>query len=210
MTDIPFYRNPDNSHCWQCCLRMIQEYFYPDKKFSFEEWDELTGKKEGLWSFPLKGMAVMEKLGFEVINWKDFDYNLFADMGGEYLKQRYGEEIGNEEIKHCDIASEMENAKNLQHLLSEPKVPDINDLKKLLKDGYLVICNVNSRVLKEKSGYSGHFVTIYEMDSNNIFMHDPGPPGIKARIVPLDLFERAWCSFSPRDKNIMAFKPNLV
>lgn len=204
---IPFLENPDNTHCFQCVLGMIQGYDFPDKTRTIEELVEFTGKKPGLWTWPTRGMVEMQQLGYEVVNWREFDYQAFASQGGDYLLERWGQEKGQAQIEHCDLVYEMENARQLASVLhTRQSLPTWEDIMDLVGDGFLVVCNVNSKALNGNPGYSGHFVLIYSIDDEKVEMHDPGPPAFQSRLVTRTDFSRAWEYPDEKGRNLMAFK----
>ena len=207
MSRIPFYKNPDDTYCFQCTIGMILEESNPDKSWSFEELVDLTGKKKGLWTWSILGLIKMKELGFDVINWCEFDYERFSKEGASYLIERYGEEKGKAQIEHINLEYEMDNARRLSSLLeTKQSLPTISDIEELIKEGYLIICNVNAKVLNDKGGYAGHFVLVYEVSDEEVIMHDPGPPGEKSRKVPIEKFMKAWEYPNERERNLMAFK----
>lgn len=93
---IPFYANTkDDTHCYQAAFRSVLKYFYSSKQFTWKQLDLLTGKKKGLWTWPMVGLMNLKEMGLEVISINIFDYQQFADHGGSYLLKLYGEEKGN-------------------------------------------------------------------------------------------------------------------
>jgi hypothetical protein len=204
---VPFFGNPDNTHCFQACVRMLLKYFMPNLDYSWAELDKLTGKKEGLWTSPLYGMIQLKQMGFEMIDIGVFDYERFSQEGESYVKERYGEKVGTEQIEHCDIPTEMKNVELfLECIELEQRLPDLKDIIDLLKAGYLVICNVNSCMLNDLPNYIGHFVLIYHIGSDYILMHDPGLPPNESRKVTHDKFLASWAYPSESEKNVMAFR----
>lgn len=204
---IPFFGNPDNTHCFQSVLKMIRKHDFPNEDMSWQELEEFTGKKPGLWTWTTRGLVAMKQLGYDVIDWREFDYERFAERGGEYLMERYGSEMGKAQIEHCEVPYEMENARELGAILKTRQgLPTWKDMAMLLDQGYLVVCNVNSKALNGQPGYSGHFVLIYYLDDALIDMHDPGPPPQESRRISQDDFLRAWDYPSSKERNLMAFK----
>lgn len=208
MKHVPFFANtPDNTHCLQAALRMVLKYYLPDKEYSWEELEKLTAKKEGLWTWVMQGVINMRKLGFEVIVREDFDYEQFIAKGGEYLKERNGEAVAREMIRHSDIEQERTISKEFIKLLGNKSIPaSLNELKKLIKDDYLVIANVNLKMLNGQEGYDGHFVVIYGFDDESLYIHDPGLPPQKERKVSYEQFRKAWEYPNEDSKGFMAFK----
>jgi hypothetical protein len=186
---------------------MILEYFTPGEEYTWELLDKLTGKKEGLWTWPLFAMIQLKSRGFDVVNIEDFDYNRFCKEGETYIKERYGEEVGTAQIEHSDIPYEMKNAELfIKNFEFKPRVPDLQGIGKLLEDGYLIICNVNSCAINDLPGYSGHFVVIYQINSSHLLIHDPGLPPRESREVAHDKFVKSWAYPSEQEKNVMAFR----
>lgn len=205
---IPFYPNtPDDTHCYQAALKMVLKYFLPDKEYSWDKLEKLTAKVEGLWTWPTQGLINLHKMGFNVVDIEDFDIYEFIKEGDKYLIKKYGEEVGSAQIKHGDIEQEKRIYKEyLQLNLHQQRLPDIDDIEKLLEGGYLVICNVNSHLLNDETGYAGHFAVIYDYDGKCFFLHDPGLPPLEARKVTYEDFTKAWEYPDKTAKNIQAFK----
>jgi hypothetical protein len=176
---------------------MILEYYKPGSKYTWEQLDKLTGKKEGLWTFPSLAMIQLKNMGFDVVSIEDFDYVRFSTEGETYLIERLGEMVGTAQIEHGDIQYEKKNAELfLETFDFTPRVPDLNDIAKLLEDGYLIICNVNC----------SHFVVIYRINKSFIYIHDPGLPPRPSLKIAHDKFEKWWGFPSVREKNVMAFR----
>jgi hypothetical protein len=89
---------------------------------------------------------------------------------------------------------------------SEVRAPTIDDVKRALARGCLGICNVNSRVLNGRDGYSGHFVVAKGYDERSLIVHDPGPPGEANRKVAFDVFEQAWAYPTAVAKNLVVIR----
>ena len=79
---VPFYSNaPDDTHCFQAAMKMVYEYFKPDEKLSFAEWDKISAKVEGLYTWQMAGLLWMAK-DFYVTDIETFDYKRFIEEGG--------------------------------------------------------------------------------------------------------------------------------
>lgn len=206
--EVSFYSNtPDNTHCFQAALRMVMGYFWPDREYSWEELDSITAKVEGLWTWPMAGLLWLQERGFEISVVETFDYKAFIERGGQYLIEEYGEEYGNAQIEHSDIEQERRLATEfIEKVAVEKRTPTLEDIKDFLSKGYLVICNVNSRVLKEEPGYVGHSVLVIGFNDNRFYLHDPGVPAFENRAVEFSVFERAWAYPNDKAKNITAFR----
>lgn len=192
--NIPFYGNTsDNTHCYQAVVKMILKYYFPDEEYSWQRLDTMTGKKEGLWTWPMMGWVSMAEKGLEVQYIGTFDYKKFVDDGEEYLIDRYGEEVGREQIAHSDIDYEREVSKRLISGFDQVnRIPDYNEIGERLRDGWLVLTNVNYYSLYGKSGYAGHFVLILEVGENYVLVHDPGLTHKPNEMISSDKFMNAW------------------
>lgn len=205
--NIPFFANIDNTHCYQAALKIVLNFFLPEKNFTWEELEILTAKVKGLWTWPTHGLINLHRMGFEIIDMDDFSFDKFIKEGGNYLIRRYGKEVGESQIKHSDIEQEKKIYVEYKKLnLHQEVLPVIEDVKRLIDQGYLVVCNVNSGVLNNKSGYSGHFVVIFDYTDTHLILHDPGLPPFPFRRILYTNFLRAWEYPNARSKNILAFK----
>jgi hypothetical protein len=206
--DVPFYSNtPDDTHCFQASFRMVLKYFWPETEYSWEELEKITAKVEGLWTWPLAGLLWLKSQGFDVKNIEPFDYLRFINEGGKYLLDFFGEEVGDAQIQHSDVEQERRLAKGVVKNVTVVKaVPGINDIKNLLLDGYVVICNINAPAVNEQPGYSGHFVVVKGFDDEQLILHDPGLPPLENRQVKNKIFESAWAYPDQNSKNIIAVR----
>lgn len=128
--------------------------------------------------------------------------------GGDYLLSHFGENVGQAQIDHSDMAQEIKLAGLFnQKIISELRIPEIADLRSCLDDGYLPGCNVNSRRLNGMEGYSGHFVVVIGYDEKSLLLHDPGLPARQNLRVSNEAFERAWAYPDSTAKNYFAIRP---
>jgi hypothetical protein len=206
--DVPFYSNTsDNTHCYQAALKMVLKYFTPAQEYSWEKLEKITAKVEGLWTWPLATLIWLTDQGFTVKNIEVFDYKKFIEQGDQYLLDEFGREVGQSQINHSDISQEQRLSKDfLKRIATVKEIPTLNDIKMLLEQGFLLICNINSSAINQKEGYSGHAVVVKGFEDGFLFLHDPGLPGLENRKVPFELFERAWAYPNDRAKNIIAIK----
>lgn len=205
---VPFFSNTkDGIHCYQAAIRMVIKYFEPANEFSWKELDLVSGKAEGLWTWPMAGFLWMRERGYELRDVELFDYERLSLEGGDYLIDEFGVDVGKVQIAHSD----MRQAKGLAaEFISKVKVnkrePGLSELEGYLDKGYLVICNVNLRALNHVEGFSGHFVVIIGYDEENLKIHDPGLPPREGRVVIRSVFEHAWAYPNHKAKNFVAIK----
>lgn len=206
--NVPFYSNTsDDTHCFQAAIKMVLKFFWPEKEFSWEELEKITAKAPGLWTWPMAGMIWFKNNGFDIRNIEVFNYDEFIKKGGQYLIERYGKEVGEAQIKHSDINQEIKYAEEFKNKIhTEEHIPTIEDIKQLLKKGYLVGCNVNAIALNKEIGYAGHFVVVKGYRDGELILHDPGLPTHENRVVDFSTFEKAWAYPNESAKNIIALK----
>lgn len=205
---VPFYPNEiDNLHCFQACLKMVLKYFWPEREFSKDELEKITAYNEKLLTWQMAGTLWMKNNGFEIRNIEVFDYGRFVQDGGKYLLEEFGAEVGKIQIENGDIPQEQKfAAQYLQKVEIEKRIPNLNDVKKLLQEGYLIICGVNSAALVERTDYLAHSIVVKGFENNFLIIHDPGLPPLENLKVNFDLFEKAWAYPNEKAKNILAFR----
>lgn len=187
-------------------LKMVLKYFESEKDYSWSELEKLSGKKEGKWTWPMKTILRMEDIGYEVVYMGDFDHNSFVDSPEEYLMDRYGREMGREQIDNSDLVGEVEQAKEYLERHPEKLVtPELEDIKKLLEKRYLVAVNLNYYPLYGQNGYGGHFVLVLQVREDTVLVHDPGLPPKAGEEIPVKNFTEAWEYPDARSRNLLAF-----
>jgi hypothetical protein len=206
--NVPFVANTsDDLHCLQAAYMSILKYFEPEIEMPWDEWCELTGfeKDKGTWASA--SLLWFKSQGFDVIHMSLFDYEDFVKNGGNYLLRLTGEEVGNWQIAHTNMPIEIERAKKLlAEGIIQKREPQIEDIKELLTDGYLVRVLVNSNKLNQKPGYFAHAVTIIGFNDNEVIFHDPGLPPIPERHLNWPDFEAAWADPNNESKELDAIR----
>ncbi len=210
MTDlhVPFYANTeDNTHCFQAALRMILKFFQPEKDYSWEKLECITAKVQGQWTWPIAAMIWLSQNGFEVIDIELFDYNKFSLNGKEYLQEMFGLEVAETQDKHSTIEQERKLSVDLlEYVDVQMRIPDFDDLKKLIDEGHLLICNINSATLDRVDGYLPHSVVVWGYEDERLYLHNPGLPPAENQYVSMEEFERAWAYPGDSAKNILAVR----
>lgn len=205
--NIPFYLSPDETHCFQACLKTVLKYFEPDKDYSWKQLDKISAKKKDKWTWPTASIINLVKKKYDILVLEDWNYQAFVDRGEKYLIRKYGAEAATEQIENSDIAHERRLMKEfIKTDFFECRIPTISDIKTLMKRGYLVICNLNSRTLENQTGYKGHFIVVTGFSRQNLFLHDPYSPQYHHRIVSSKFFNTAWAYPTDDVKNIIAIK----
>lgn len=205
---VPFYENtPDNTHCFQAALRMVLKYFLPEQEYSWEELETITVKKKDGWTWPIAAMIWLSKNGFEIKDIELFDYLEFSKEGKKYLTDKFGSEVADAQDTFTDLPQEQRFASELtSYVHVEMRIPNTDDLRTLLTEGYLLICNINSAKLTGKEGYFPHAVVIKGYEDNTFILHNPGIPGEENQHASATLFEKAWAYPDETAKNILAIR----
>lgn len=205
---IPFFSNTkDNTHCYQAVLKMILKYYYPQEEYLWDKLDRITAKVKNLWTWPMSGLIWLKRKGLNIKVIEPFDYRAFINKGEQYLIEEYGDKVATEQIKHSNIQQERKIAKKfLKEIKVKSRIPDIDDIKKLILENYLLICNINAKTLENKTGYEGHFVLVKGIDNEQVYLHDPGLPPVENRAVNLTNFMKSWAYPNKKAKNIIAVK----
>lgn len=206
--DVPFYANtPDDTHCYQSALRMIIKYYQPGKDYSWDDLDKITGKfpKGSTWG--ALGHIWLVEQGFDVEYWSLLKWNEFVEKGYDYLLQEFGGQVADWQAQNGDIALEQTRAQQaLSKVPTFQKEPHIKNITDFLDRGYLLKCTVNSSMLNDKSGYTGHVVVVKGYTYTSLILHDPGPPYLKDREVGFETFESAWAYPNNSAKELTAIK----
>jgi hypothetical protein len=201
---VPFYSNtPDNFHCFQAALRMILSHYVPERNYTWEELDSVTGRTSD-YTWPLVGLSYCRSLGLSVDVVESFDYARFVAEGYEYLLQRFGKEYADTQKKNSDLEQEKVNARGfVASVRIEVRIPSQEDLSRALLSGRLAMCNVNARILQDRDGYAGHFVVLTGVQDSGLWLHDPGLPAMEDRFCSWSMFECAWSYPNIEARNVM-------
>lgn len=205
---VPFYANsPDNLHCVQSSYMMILRYFRPDKAYTFEELDALTGKDKHGGTWAAQGHIWLVSQGYDVEYWTLLDWRQFVSDGYEYLRRQFGEEIADWQVRYGDIPLEQRRADEaLEKVTTKVREPKISDIVGFLDKGYLIKCTVNSSKLNGKAGYVGHVIVVKGYADGALIIHDPGLPPLENRKVAFDDFEAAWAYPNAAAKEMTAIR----
>lgn len=206
--DIPFVENIDSLHCHQACVGMAIMFFEKCLP-TWQELDQLTGFEAGQLTWYMRSFIKFSQRGYKVAVYDWLDYKLFASEPDRALREAYGDEAAEFAQLHSNIATAVRDTKELLKMSSieiERRIPEIDDLKSLMRDGFVVICNVNQKTIQEDDGYIGHSVIPVAIGDGIIKIHNPGPPAKAFQILTFDRFEKAWSSPDENMRTIMAVK----
>jgi|SRR5687768_6723473 len=209
--DVPFAANPDATHCYQAALKMVLQRFRPQCDQSWEALDRITGKVDGLGTWPFAGLTWLHELGLDLTNVELMDNTRFAAEGRAYIAELAGQDFADSHHRDLDLSSvQAEAATFVAKVRCEIRIPTIADIRRAVADGCLGLCNVNSRALNGREGYLGHYVVVKGFDERCLIVHDPGPPGEANRKVPFEAFEHAWANPSAAVKSLVLIRDRRV
>lgn len=190
-----FYKNIDNNHCLQCCIRMVLNTFLAEPVTETVV-DRETNYDSSLWTWTIAGAKVLSQRlkDIKIVN-RGFDYKRFADDGAAYLKEIWKDDRYTEQSKHASksfkkeigLASRFLNAGGIvEHMeFSEAKIDE------LLKKNF-IIAQIDHSQLYDLSGSSSHYILIYDQAGSNLEIHDPGQPPHENHLVNKNKFLSAF------------------
>lgn len=208
LLNVPFVQNL-NDRCVSATIGMVLAYFCPDKHYTMDELDKLTGyiPEQGTWQ--TKSMISLSNLGFQTKWIEDFDHIQFSRNPELYLASILDEESLKWQIKHSDLAVE---AKRMTDYIAsghtiEQRKGTKEDIIQLIDDGWLVRLEVNANTLAGRPGYDGHSILVIGYDDKDVAIHNPdGVNGNRpSQITSWELLEKAWREFGG-SFSIYAFK----
>ena len=184
----PYYPNPDGMSCGQCVYKMILEYFFSHKTYTFEEMDDFCGAIPNKYTWTYKPVIELNKLGLDIQVYCNFDTKKFIQNPEKYLLEIYGEKGADDSINNSNIPSALEQAKDYMILLKSGEIEEKQEsftpstLRHLLDQDYMICLWVNYRKLNGKEGYVGHFILVHNYDDNGFVAHDPGGDDVEGQI----------------------------
>ena len=199
----------DDKHCLQSCYRMIVEYF-SGETISVDEADIATGFRPEEATWPYDAMLSFSGRGFKVKNVETMDQIRFANDPAAEMIDCFNEEIWEQIQKTSDVPRAQSSALKC---LEDPNItlvkgiPTLEDLKNETDAGHLIICNVNSKILNGKDGYTGHFVVVEQIDDDFVYLQNPGLPAQANLKLAKEVFLTAWYYPTEKAGNMMVITP---
>jgi hypothetical protein len=175
---------------------MILGFFEPNKKYSVEDMEKITGKQPEEATWGMQWSIWFINHGYDIKHYTTFDFAAFQAKGVEYIRETYGSEIAKWQTENSDINKAKElTAKFIKKVKVVKKRPTIMDIREAMTDKYLVKVAVNQKMLNGKVGYVGHSVVVTDVNDESVWIHDPGLPAFENKKVSLKLFQDAMDSF---------------
>ena len=189
---------------------MLLAYFgLPEKSLSLKKLDKITNHKNGMFTWQGVSLLWLASIGFEVINFENIDYKMFAKNGSEYLKKIWPKETFDIQNKYSDLKKEQQIATKLlnnPHIQLKQKSLSIKEIKNYFDKGYFIMVSVNSLFLANKKGYSSHMVVITGFDNTYVHINDPGLPAKKNWEITYSAFEKSILPPIKPDTNTILFR----
>lgn len=207
LLNVPFVRD-DSDRCVPATIGMVLAYFMPERQFSDEDLNEISGYKQGRGTWQTQSMLSLADLGFETKWIEDFDHKRFIKNPEEYLRSILDDEAFQYQLHNTDLKSEA--VKMRAYLAKHPieqRKGTVEDIKQLINDGWLIWLEVNANPLAGKPGYEGHSVLVIGYDNDGVIIHNPdGTNGnIPNQHVSYELLDQAWHEFGG-SYSLYAFK----
>lgn len=190
----PFFGNTkDDLHCFQASMKMILKWFEPNKTYSWKTLDTLSGQKKGKWTWTADMMKSLVEMGYDVACIDPFDYKKFIQGKKSYLYEIWNKETADAQVRNSDIQHALKSFAALpKDFPWKMRDATLADIRRFLKNGYLIETGVNGAALNGNEGYYGHSVVLYAADKMHVYLHDSGLPPMPSRKLTLARFKKAW------------------
>jgi hypothetical protein len=191
-TKVPFYANrTDDSSCMLAAIRSALEYF-TGEAYSWDRMEEITGYTPHKSAWTVKVWAYLATHGFDMRMVEGFDYRRYRAESITYLETFLKPEELKWQLEHTNLLEIKPLLPTfLKTVHQEVRSPQLTDIDDMLRDGYLVTVQLNSRALNDKEGYVAHMILVYDKDGDEYIAHDPGLPPQESRHIPSDLLFKA-------------------
>lgn len=220
--EIPFFKNsPDSTRCFLACMKMVLAHVEPGKEYTWEQLDEITGKRHMLGAWHFGGLAyiaaIARRKGKRMVVIERFPYRWFHIFPVCTTLAFFGLRAGMWQVllSHLRTEARMVSAflrafpvgtSATQTIWREERVPTLHDLIALLDAGYVAIVQVNGYMIDGEGGYGGHAILVVGYTDTTMITHNPRLPGSAYKHVSRALFERSWHSPYARCANIYAIE----
>jgi len=173
--DIPWFKQISSGNCVQTNVKMALKYYYPDKDFSFELLDELSGRDGDEWTWTTQVMPILVDNKLDAYYYSTTPYRDIVEGGVVFVTDYYGEDIAEVIIEHTDweaLEKSVSFIDNENRFFNEKK--DWDFVEKEFFDGSYIILIIDKNVLIESNGkFSGHAVSITSINKTHALINDP-------------------------------------
>ncbi len=204
MSNVPFVPNAnDEIHCMQACYAMTINALLGEQTDSIDVEFE-SGFRPGHRSWPFASICSWAKRGLAVWTLDLFEADRFAADPVREVQSWFSPDDpeGQRLVHESELEKEgsrVREALATGNVRFEKRVPTVDDLSELADwPETALIARVNHRVLMGRDGVYGHFVIVYKVDDEHIWVQDPGPPSRPEFAYEREVFLRAWQYPSPQ------------
>lgn len=185
----------DNMHCLQSCYIMTVESL-TGQSLTMKEAEQDTRFIKGRATWPFACLLSFVKKDLKVVNVSNENLELFVENPFAMIYEiTQDSELTKEIMNITDIPVEKEIVNQIlksRNIEINKRIPSIQEMQKFIDDDYIIICNVNSKKLAGKDGYTGHFVIVEYYDDNHLYLKNPGLPAIENQKITKEIFTKAW------------------
>lgn len=190
---IPFYENKgDGNQCMQVAMKSVLKHFL-NKDLSLARLDELTGRKNGLWTWTPQIVTVLHDLGLKIKYYSKSDLEPF--LQGEPFMRKYFGKDADKILKFTDLPIVLKSInKVLKYNLFEKRKLTFDEIESHIEQGHVPLMIIDhNKIIKKEGLYQGHSVVVIGFDDQNVFYHESGPKNPEAKKkAPKATFINAW------------------
>lgn len=160
---------------------------------SWEEIDTATKSIPGRGTWTICGDILLAKRGIHVSNIEPVDYEALYTQGEPYLHTVFGQDTANYYMKRSNLASVISDIPEfLQTVHHETRRIQTKEIISFLNKGACIGATIQANILNKKSGFTLHYVLLYDFDGTHFHVHDPGLPPMPSRKITLQEFESSF------------------
>ena len=168
---IPYFEQVGPS-CVQSQMRIALEYFFPERDYSQDYLDELTGRSSNSWTWFSQAFPVLLNEGLDVYYFSSTPYFMLSP---EFVVGYYGKVDGvkiNSVTDWVPLYSSIDFLKSSDRFVNEKL--SWSDVESFFNQGYLLLMIIDANVVDGKLGrsFAGHGVTITDIDDTSVTYHD--------------------------------------
>ncbi len=166
--EVPYIRQTPDSNCYQACLLMMLNKFFPHEQLTLRQMDKLTGRKPNHWTFEAQLVPPLLERGLEVRLFATTEYDKISP---DYVAQRYGRHVA----PLIDYGSVRRASGFLTPDVYSKEELSWKQVEKYFRKGYLTMLCVEENALRTgKAGlFQGHGVMLVGISGDKAFIHDP-------------------------------------
>jgi ABC-type bacteriocin/lantibiotic exporter with double-glycine peptidase domain len=191
MLDIPFVKNP-GTQCGQACTLMILKYFYPKKKITFSQINEIIRGKPDKYTWPLHNAIALDHFGIKAKAFSKEDF-FTGKKGIAQFKKWFGKDFDYLFKKWVDWPMYEWGVKTAKRKnLFKIKKTSFKEIEKTFKKGNIIMIVIDWNILNniKNKPYEGHVVIITDIEEDQIRINDPDEG--KNLEYPKELFKAAY------------------